>query len=239
MAESTSAEEPGAPIAKDAIDPELIKLRRPRAKIGAITAAGVVFLCTVFLLRLNADRKFGGHSEPTKVTVAQIIAGDVASDEYVTVEAEPLMSHAIRTSVQKGGLGLRVAPVRGTGEQLWLVVPGNGWEQPATTGYTGRLRKLSAVSFGSAVKDYAADHPRPMFATAAATRAGFASGKVATVSGETLAIADADMVALDVVDPNTALVIAAINDRLPNAGAWPRRSSPRASPRHRSPRRTA
>lgn len=220
MAESTSAEEPGAPIAKDAIDPELIKLRRPRAKIGAITAAGVVFLCVVFLLRLNGDRRFGGHSEPTKVTVAQILAGEVASDEYVTLEAEPLMSHAIRTSVQKGGLGLRVAPVRGTGEQLWLVIAGNGWEPPTTAGYTGRLRKLSALTFGSAIQDYAEAHPRPMFATAAATRAGFASGKVATVSGETLSVADGDTVALDVVDPNTALVIAAINDRLPNAGAW-------------------
>jgi hypothetical protein len=220
MAESTSAEEPGAPIAKDAIDPELIKLRRPRAKIGAITAAGVVFLCVVFLLRLNGDRKFGGHGEPTKVTVAQILAGDIASDQYVTLEAEPLMSHAIRTSVQKGGLGLRVAPVRGTGEQLWLVIPGNGWEPPTTTAYTGRLRKLSALTFASAIEDYAEQHPRPMFATAQATRAAFATGKVTTVSGETLTIADTDTVKLDVVDPNTALIVAAINDRLPNAGAW-------------------
>ena len=220
MAESTSAEEPGAPVAKDAIDPELIKLGRPRAKIGAVTAAGVIFLCVVFLLRLNADRKFGGHSEPTKVTVAQVVAGDVASDDYVTLEAEPLMSHAIRTSVQKGGLGLRVVPVRGTGEMLWLVLPGNGWEPPNNTGYTGRLRKLSAVAFASAIDDYAADHPRPMFATAAATRAGFASGKVTAVSGETVAVADGDTIALDVVDPNTALIVAAINERLPNAGAW-------------------
>ncbi|MBL9013476.1 MAG: hypothetical protein JNL83_04820 [Myxococcales bacterium] len=220
MAESTSAEEPGAPVAKDAIDPELVKLGRPRAKIGAITAAGVVFLCVVFLLRLNADRTFGGESEPTKVTVAQILAGEVGSDEYVTLDAEPLMSHAIRTSLQKGGLGLRVAPVRGTGEQLWLVLPGNGWEAPTTRGYTGRLRKLSALSFASALDDYAESHPRPMFATAAAARTAFSSGKVVTVSGETLAITDADAVALDVVDPNTALIVAALNERLPNAEGW-------------------
>ena len=220
MAESTSAEEPGAPVAKDAIDPELVKLGRPKAKIGAITAAGVVFLCVVFLSRLNADRTFGGNGDPTKVTVAQIVAGEVASDEYVTLDAEPLMSHAIRTSMQKGGLGLRVAPVRGTGEQLWLVLPGNGWEAPTTKGYTGRLRKLSALPFASALRDHAEENPRPMFATAAATRAAFASGKVATVSGETLAITDADKVALDVVDPNSALIVAAINERLPNAGAW-------------------
>jgi hypothetical protein len=221
MAESKSVEEPGAPVAKDAIDPDLIKLKRARPKVGVITSAGIVFLCTVFLLRLNADRRFGGHDEAQKVTVQQILAGDVGADSYVTVaEAEPLMSHAIRTSVQKGGLGLRVAPVRGTGEMLWLVLPGNGWEQPSMAGYTGRLRPMSALPFASAVDDFATDHPRPMFATAAATRAGLGSGKVTAVSGEALALSDGDTVALDVVDPGTATIVAALNERLPSAQAW-------------------
>ena len=41
MAESTHDErdhDPGAPIARDAIDPELVKLKRPRPKVGVITA---------------------------------------------------------------------------------------------------------------------------------------------------------------------------------------------------------
>src|SRR4051812_15730697 len=56
MAEVTE----GAPIAKDAIDPELVRLSRPRPKIGVITAAGLVFLCGFFLIRLQADRRFAG-----------------------------------------------------------------------------------------------------------------------------------------------------------------------------------
>ena len=220
MAESTTVEDPGAPIARDAVDPELIKLRRPRPKVGVITAAGIVFLCVLFLYRLNNDRKFGGNGDPQKVTVAQVLSGDVGTEKYVSVEAEPLMSHAIRTSVQKGGLGLRVAPVRGTGERLWLVIAGNGWEQPNTTTYTGRLRALGSLTFAKAIDEYATEHPRPMFATAAATRAGFAAGTVTTVAGESVAVADGDEVAMDVVDPDTATVIAALNERLPNAQAW-------------------
>ncbi len=220
MAESTSVEDPGAPIARDAVDPDLIKLKRAPAKIGVITALGVVFLCAVFLLRLNGDRKFAGSGDPEKVTVEQILTGNVGTDKYVTVEAEPLMSHAIRTSVQKGGLGLRVAPVRGSGEKLWLVIDGNGWDQPVTTGFVGRLRSLDALPFAKAVDEYATAHPRPMFATAAAARAGFASGKVAMVSGEAMPVVDADEVALDVVDPNSALIVAALNERLPTAEAW-------------------
>ncbi len=220
MAESTSVEEPGAPIARDAVDPDLIKLKRAPAKVGVITALGVVFLCAVFLMRLNGDRKFAGSGDPAKVTVEQILAGDVGTDRYVTVDAEPLMSHAIRTSVQKGGLGLRVAPVRGSGEKLWLVIDGNGWDQPVTTAFVGRIRSLDALPFAKAISAYAVEHPRPMFATAAATRAGFASGKVAMVSGETVAVGDPDDVALDVVDPNSALIVAALNERLPTADAW-------------------
>lgn len=220
MAESTSADEPGAPIARDAVDPELIKLSRKPTRVGVVTAIGVIFLCVVFLLRLNGDRAFAGNGDPKKVTVAQILAGEVGAESYVTVEAEPLMSHAIRTSVQKGGLGLRVVPARGTGEKLWIVIDGNGWEQPSTTGFVGRLRKLDALPFGKAIDAYATEHPRPMFATAAATRAGFASGKVAMVTGEELAVSDTDEVALDVVDPNSAVIVAALNERLPTAQAW-------------------
>jgi len=220
MAESTPADDLGAPVARDAIDPELIKLKRPRTKVGVITAAGVVFLCVVFLVRLNGDRKFGGDGEPARVTVSQVLAGDVEPDQHVALDAEPLMSHAIRTTANKGSLGLRVVPARGTGERLWLVLPGDGWDHPHTEAYVGRLRRLDALPFAKAVTAYATAHPRPMFAAAAAVRAGFGTGKVTTVSGETVSVADADEVALDVIDPNAALIVVALNDRLPTAQAW-------------------
>ena len=79
MAETTP--EPGAPIPKDAVDPELIKLSRPRPKVGVITAAGLVFLSVFFLWRLNPDRRFSSAGDaPQKVHVSDVLAGKVASD---------------------------------------------------------------------------------------------------------------------------------------------------------------
>jgi hypothetical protein len=219
MAETTP--EPGAPIPKDAVDPELIKLSRPRPKVGVITAAGLVFLSVFYLWRLNPDRRFGGAAEePTRTTVADVLAGKVAADAYVSLEAEPLVAHAIRATTAKGSLGLRVVPARGTGEKLWLVLDGDGWSAPTVGPYVGRLRKLSDLPFAQAIADYASTHPRPVFAAASAVRAGLSSGKVATVTGETVTVAAADRVAFDVLEPNISRIVCALDDRYPNAAAW-------------------
>jgi hypothetical protein len=131
-----------------------------------------------------------------------------------------MMSHAIRTARQKAGIGLRVVPIRGTTDKLWLVIHGDGWEPPVTGSYTGRLRPLADMPFSDAVHTYASSNPRPLFATGAAARAGFATNQVVMVSGDTTKVLDTDRVALDVVDPNGALVIAAVNERFASTQAW-------------------
>ena len=221
MADAAKDENEGAPIPRDAIDPELVKLTRPRPKIGVITAAGLVFLSVFFLLRLNPDRRFSGKGEaPTHVTVADILGGKVAADSFVAVEAEPLVSHAIRATPSKGARGLRVVPARGTGERLWLVLSGDGWQAPTVGAYTGRLRPLADLPFADAIRDYAKTNPRPVFASPSAVRAGFGSGKVAAVGGETVDLKDGDRVAFELVEPSTVAVVGTLNDKLPNAAAW-------------------
>jgi hypothetical protein len=220
MSEADKPIEEGARVPKDAIDPDLIKLRRTKLKVGMITAAGLVFLCVYFLIKLGPDRAFSGSGQPTQVLVADVLGDHVSTDSYVKLTAEPLISHAIRTTQAKGNLGLRVVPARGTGERLWLVVSGDGWEAPAEGAYVGRLRKLSELSFAGAVRDYASEHPRPMFATAAAIRAGFATNRVTTVTGDAMALADSDQVAFDVVDPNAAIIVGTFEPSVPTAEAW-------------------
>jgi hypothetical protein len=217
----TGERDPGAPIAPGEIDPELIKLSRTRPKIGVITAAGVVFLCAMYLVKLGPDRRFAGsRTAPTAARVADIVAGKVATEQLVTISADPLVSHAIRVTRSKGTVGLRVVPVRGTADRLWLVVSGDGWDPPQTRGYVGRLRKLDDLALAPAAHGYADQHPRPVFASAAAARAGFTSGRVATVAGDSVAIADGDAIALDVVDAGAATIAASFNERLPDAAAW-------------------
>jgi hypothetical protein len=202
-------------------DEELIKLaRKGGPKIGVITGLGVVILCIVFVLRLNGDRKFSGDDAPEKVSVAAIVDGKVAGDHFISVDLEPLMSHAIRAARNKTGVGLRVVPVRGASDKLWLVVNGDGWDHPTMESYQGRLEQLSDLPFADAVTEYARTNPRPVFAKAAAVRAGLAAGKVAMVTGDTFTVTDADKVAIDVLDPNAATIVAAMNERLPDVAAW-------------------
>jgi hypothetical protein len=232
MAESRSpaatSDDPGAPIPKDQIDPDLIKLRRARPKIGLVTSAGMVFLCAYFLVKLNADRAFsGGGEQPRLVQLADVVSGKVATESFVEIPAEPMMSHAIRAAKGKGDPGLRVTPVRGTNEHVWLVLDGVGWDAPVTTNrYAGRLRTFSDIPFHDAVDKQAKAHPRPVFVTASSLRAGFAANALKSVDGDDLKITDADKVAFDVIDPNLSTVVATFTPGTPDhvalldAGAW-------------------
>ncbi|MEO9157355.1 MAG: hypothetical protein ABI591_17200 [Kofleriaceae bacterium] len=211
----------GAPIARDAIDPELVKLSRPRPKVGVITAAGLVFLCGFFLIRLQPDRRFAGAGEPARVTITDITSGNVAADAYVKLAgAELVMSSGIRASTNKAGLGLRIAPVRGTGEKLWIAMSGDGWEQPTLGTFTGRLRQLAKLPFAPAVTAYVHDHPAPLFAGAAAVRAAFVTGKLTTITGDVVEVADGTKVAFDTTDPDHSVIVATFNARLKDKTAW-------------------
>jgi hypothetical protein len=219
---SASDAEPGARVAKDAIDPELIKLKRARPKIGLVTAAGLVFLCVLFLVRLGPDRRFASSDAiPDRVSVAAVTSGRAPLDHYIKLEGgEPLYSHAIRTGNTKGSLGNRVVPVRGTGDKLWLSLSGDGWDEPASGTYSGRLRELSNMPFAASLESYVAAHPRPLFATASAMRAGFATNKVQAVTGDTIALVDSDKLAFDVGDPDVSTVVGTLNESYPDAHAW-------------------
>lgn len=216
------ARDPGAPVPKDEIDPELIKLARTRPTIGVITGAGVVFLCALFLVRLAGDRRFSSSDTPTTVSVADVVAGKIDEDRYVRIEGETLVSHAIRVARSPTGVGYRVVPVRGAGDRLWIVLHGDGWEPPALEGHVGRLKVLADLPIAEAARSYAASHPRPVFAAPAAVRAGLTTGKITTVGGEAVTLATGDRVAFDVIDPDAVLIVATLNERLPDAPAWQR-----------------
>ena len=202
-------------------DAELIKLARTKVKFGVITAAGVLFLAIFFLIKLDPDRRFAGNDDsPRSVAVADFTSGKVDKDAFVALQAEPLMSHAVRAGTAKNSMGLRIVPVKGASEKVWIVLPGDGWEKPTKAAYQGRARLLSDLPFSGVLADFLAKHPRPLFATAAAIRAGFASGKVKTVGGDEITVGDNVKIGFDVVDPNAALVVGTYNERHKDLAAW-------------------
>jgi len=214
--------EPGAPVPRDAIDPELIKLARTRPKIGVITAAAVVALSAYFIHRMSPDRRFGGEPDsPRAMVVADVAAGKAGDNRYVAFTADPMMSHAIRTTPAEGAKGFRVAPARGTGERVWIVLPSHDQDPPTLKSYRGRLRRIGDLPFAQVLDKHATLHPRPVFATPANVRAAFGGGQVTTVTGDKLAVADADRVAFDTVDPDRARLIASFVDKHAPSGDDP------------------
>jgi hypothetical protein len=221
LADEVKPDEPGAPVPEGAIDPELVKLGRKRVKVGAITALAVAVLCGFFAIRLGPDRRFSRQGDaPRHATAAEVLDGSVPVDSYVALHAEPLVGHAVRAATSRGVAGERVVPVRGTGDRLWLVEPGDAFGDPTPDAYIGRLRRLADLPLAAAVRDFVTANPRPVFATAAEVRRGFASGTLRTVSGDEVHAGVDTEVAFDVVDPGAAIVVASFVPELPDAAAW-------------------
>lgn len=225
MADAPAARDPGAPIGKDEIDPDLVSLRRAAPKVGIVTAAAIVILCVVQMVRLRDDFAFSRSDDsPRSVTVDQIIAGQVGDDSYVTVLAPLDRTAAVRARVTEANAGTRVVPVRGSDDKLWIALPGDPWSAVVyDDAVSGRLRRLDSVRFSGAVAAYVAAHPSPRFITGAELRRAKGAGgaaQVALIGGGNHTIAATDEVEIAVADPGAAVVVATFNPRLPTLQAW-------------------
>src|SRR6187397_923712 len=87
--EGDLAAHPGRPRPKDEVDPELLVLPRPRARIGWLLAFSVVVFCAYFMVRLRADLVFSrAGADPTRLhSIAEAVAAD--PEDYVSVEVVP------------------------------------------------------------------------------------------------------------------------------------------------------
>jgi len=216
--------EVGAPVPKDEIDPELVSLRGPRAKVGAITALAIVVVCCVYLVRLFGDLVFARGSEPQPVKVSDVIAGNVSGNDLVEVRGAQLeRSAAVRVRTGAGDPGLRVAPVAGTHDMMWIAVSGDP-DAPYLDGrYVGRVHETSSGPLGAAMREYL-DTPQPRFVTGAELqRARLASadgGGMKTVDNEPITARADTPIELGVVDPGAAKVVVAFTDKLKEPKAW-------------------
>jgi hypothetical protein len=219
-----TAREEGAPIGKDEIDPDLVNLRGPAAKVGMVTAAAIVLLCGVMMWRMRQDLAFSrSGGEAKTVSVADIVAGKIADDSFITVDATLDRDAAVRTRVTEANAGTRVVPVVGTNDKLWVAISGDPWgPYQHDEKVTGRLRAMDDVRFHEAVEGYVAKHPAPRFVTGDELKKARLGGakELAIVGGGTVAPRDTDDIEISVADPGAAIVIAAFNPRMPDVAAW-------------------
>lgn len=217
------ARDPGAPIGKDEIDPDLVSLRRSAPKVGIVTSAAIVLLCVVLMVRLRDDFAFSRSGDsPRTVSVEDVVAGKIADDSYVSVVAPLDRSAAVRARVTEANAGTRVVPVRGSGDRLWVAVPGDAWAPVVPDDVvTGRLRTLASVRFGDVVREHVARNATPRFITGEALRQAKAGGAaVPLIGGGSHTLAPTDEVEISQVDPGAAVVVATFNPRLPDVKSW-------------------
>jgi hypothetical protein len=220
--EANRGREPGAPIPKDEIDPELVSLR-PRTQIGMVTALSVVAFCVFLSLKLWPDFRFAGEGGPREVTVAELAGGKLGVDSHVTLAADLERAAAVRVKQSPGVPGLRVVPVVGGGDRVWVVLDGDGWAVPREGGrYTGRLRRLSDLPFAGSFLSYVKKHPAPRHVTAEELRRaiGARSTELTSVTGDSFAVADDDIVEIVSVDPDAVIVAASFGERQPDIETW-------------------
>lgn len=216
--------EPGAPMGRDAIDPELVNLRRAPTPIGLVSALGVVVLCIAMMVRLRHDFGYARQGAAQATTAAEIAAGKVATNRHVTLDAPADRASAVRLFVSRGSLGSRVVAVRGTADRLWLALPGDPWGSAVhhDDRVTGRLRRLSEVRYAGALGAALTKYPTPRFITGAELRRAKAAGvtQLTLVDGSPLTIAPTDELDLDLTDPGAAIVVATLSTSFPDAAAW-------------------
>jgi hypothetical protein len=215
--------EVGAPVPKDEVDPELVSLRGPRAKVGAITALAIVVVCSVYLFKLAGDFAFARADKPREVKIADVIAGDVGTSELVELRAQVERAAAVRVRTGAGDPGQRVAPVVGTHDKLWIAIYGDP-EAPYVDGrYVGRVHTTSSGPLGAAMRDYLAT-PQPRFVTGAelqrARSASGDGGALATVDGEPITARADTPIEIGVVDPNAARLTVIFTDKQKDAKVW-------------------
>jgi hypothetical protein len=212
--------EPGEPIPKDEIDPELVSLR-PRTQVGLVTAFAVVVFCVFLSIKLWPDFRFAGEGKARTVTVEDVAAGKLDDETHVAFEATLERAAAVRVRRAKGIPGLRVVPVSGSGDRLWVVLDGDGWTRPREDElYAGRLRRLSELPFESAFRAEVRAHPAPRHVTAEELRRGAGATELTAVTGDTFAITASDTVEIVVPDPDEVDVVASVDKIHPTAEAW-------------------
>lgn len=224
MSDDAAPRDPGAPIGRDEIDPDLIKLRRAGPTIGTITAAAIVILCVTLLVRLRHDFAFSREdAKPRATTAAEITAGKLAPDSFVTLDAPIDRIGAIRVRTSEATSGNRVVAVRATGDKLWLALPGDPWGPFShDQQVTGRLRRLDDVRFAGPLAAALVKHPAPRFITGTELQRARAANdtSVTLLDGDKLAITATDQVELSVVDPGAAVVVAALSPGRPDVASW-------------------
>jgi hypothetical protein len=216
---------PGRPRNRDEIDPELLVLPRPRARIGWLLAVSVIVFCGYFMFRLRGDLVFSrAGDDPTRLrSIAEAAAAD--PEDHVSVEAVPDRAFLLRVFASEAKDGHRLAPVLGSGDRLWIMFDGSHWDAPAAYDevYQGRVKRLGDLPFyGDLVEHLATMQRLPRGVKLAALRAALEGSAMwlQDIGGDRIPLASDTAVAVGERVAGQAAVTVFRTDAQRDESAW-------------------
>ncbi len=149
--------EPGAPISKDAVDPELVRLPPSRIRRSPLLAFAVLMLGALLLWRLRGDIAYSLQPRaPTSLGEARGAVSSMVPERYVSLSGMPDFRNAL--AFESRGERTRSQLFRLLGTQSRLLVVLGAHEEAEEAGlvgrFTGRLRRFSDLTYATTVKDY-------------------------------------------------------------------------------------
>jgi hypothetical protein len=216
---------PGRPRGRDEVDPDLMVLPRPRARIGWLLAVSVLIFCGYFMWRLRADLAFSrADDEPRRLAgVAEAASADPES--FVAIDAMPDRAFLLRVFASEASDGHRLAPVLGSRDRLWIMFEGHHWDAAAAYDevYRGRVKRLGDLPFYDDLVAHLETMPavpRGVEVSEAQTAHESKAAEVKDIGGDVIKLAPTTPLTISERVKGQVNVTAFRTDTQPNEAAW-------------------
>ncbi len=210
--------------APDELDPELVKLPRPKTRIRPIMAMAIIGICLTIGIRLSGDLRFSWLKDPVVVESVDAL-GDEHENQFVELKLHPDRPQALRILPSGSATGQLLVPTLGTKGSLWLLMPATAWgAKPATSEvYRGRLTRLSDLEFHDTLKSHVAKGTvamRPIGLAEVHKALTSTAFEVRDVAGDRFKLSETTPVVIEEVASNRVRILAVSTDPYRDEVGW-------------------
>tara|TARA_R110002096_G_scaffold16898_1_gene57633 strand:- start:82512 stop:83594 length:1083 start_codon:yes stop_codon:yes gene_type:complete len=208
----------------DELDPELVKLPRPKTRIRPIMAMAIIGICLTIGVRLSGDLRFSRLGNPVLVDSVSSLNSD-HENQFIKIEVRPDRTQALRVVPKRSSTGQLLVPTLGTGGKLWLLLPTTAWNATAATSevYQGRVSLLEDMNFHDALKGHVAEGTvamRPIALAEVRNALGSNTLEVADVSGDRFVLQATTKIQIAETASDRVRILAVATDPYRDEASW-------------------
>ncbi len=206
------------------LDPELVKLPRPKTRIRPIMAMAIIGICLTIGVRLAGDLRFSQLGNPTLVDSVSALNSDL-ENTFIEIRVHPDRTQALRVVPNRSTSGQVLVPTLGTNGALWLLLPTTAWNAKDATNevYQGRLSRLADMDFHDALKAHVAKGTvamRPIALSEVRKALNATSLEVLDVSGDRFLLQPTTAVQITETATDRVRILAVSTDPYRDEASW-------------------